>query len=576
MIKKPISKYLFTTCTYIVCYLTLAYTHYQTLGHDFFAAGIQPFMWVAFDVTVFLFFGYAISHAFAKGINKITWLLTIVFCFTWAICNITYSRIFGIYMPMSVMGEGGNLEFKELLSYFINAFKLSDIVYLILGALFLTCFCSERKKTKTPYFLGLSFIPAGLLLHCVSCTNLIGHPHLPTRKEIISFIPSQGMKMGQPLYVDFKYGVIRGELLYGIQNMLPYTLSKEEEKDITIFLQKHEKAFYQDTTSTTKKNIIFLLCESYLSITSDMILDGKHLTPTLDSLRHLDGTLYCENVTSNIEAGESSDGQLIYMTGLLPLKDDLTISYILKDSVPSIGSMLKSRGYTTAMTIPTIANFWHQSSLCPKYGIDSLYAADVQKGTSNVMQDDELISYATKNQKDLQEPFLHVILTYSTHNPYNTSNPLYTKCACSPKHFPKQYNEELCNYLLKCHFMDHQIGQYIKHMKEVGQWENSIIIIASDHKIKEYYFNLPAYLYGDNKLPFFICNTGKEWDESYMTKSINQVDIFPTILDVLKIDSKYRGLGKSLFEPTNSSSIDDTIESISSLIIRGNYFGRKR
>ena len=141
MIKKIISKYLFTTYTLATCYLVLAYTHYQALGHDFFAAGIQPFMWVAFDVTVFFFFGYVFSNLFAKGINKVTCLITIAFCLIWATCNITYSRIFGIYMPISVLGEGGNLKFKELFSYFINAFKLSDIVYLILGTLFFICFC---------------------------------------------------------------------------------------------------------------------------------------------------------------------------------------------------------------------------------------------------------------------------------------------------------------------------------------------------------------------------------------------------------------------------------------------------
>ena len=114
---------------------------------------------------------------------------------------------------------------------------------------------------------------------------------------------------------------------------------------------------------------------------------------------------------------------------------------------------------------------------------------------------------------------------------------------------------------------------------------NTVIIIASDHHIgvlkngaKETY-----------PIAFIALNTG-------MTKKIDrpvgQIDVFPTVLQIMNRSREWEGLGMSMLDERNASSINASgvligtsgkhIDSmkreaweISDLIIRGNYFDKK-
>jgi len=50
--------------------------------------------------------------------------------------------------------------------------------------------------------------------------------------------------------------------------------------------------------------------------------------------------------------------------------------------------------------------------------------------------------------------------------------------------------------------------------------------------------------------------------------------VYTTILDVLGIRSRWRGLGHTLLRKDYENSVTDEIESISDKIIRGDYFRR--
>ncbi len=50
---------------------------------------------------------------------------------------------------------------------------------------------------------------------------------------------------------------------------------------------------------------------------------------------------------------------------------------------------------------------------------------------------------------------------------------------------------------------------------------------------------------------------------------INQIDLYPTILDMANVDAAWRGLGHSLFDTRNYNNIiDDKMKRVSEYIIR--------
>ena len=128
---------------------------------------------------------------------------------------------------------------------------------------------------------------------------------------------------------------------------------------------------------------------------------------------------------------------------------------------------------------------------------------------------------------------------------------------------PKQQEEAY--YLNACHYTDKQIGQYIKRLKKIGLYENSLIVITSDHALHNSFFrgeytDLPLYIIYSPGLP-------QMWNEE-----CNQVDVYPTLLDLLGIEPKWCGLGTSLLSPNYNSNIASEKWDVSEWMLLSNYF----
>ena len=117
----------------------------------------------------------------------------------------------------------------------------------------------------------------------------------------------------------FHVGCIRYLLsdLYDYYN--PKVLTSEELREIEEVRNDTNGKTSDNLDNPDLKNVVIVLLESFLSLSSDLIVDNKRITPFLDSLKHSHDVYYNGHVKSNITIGESGDGQFIYMTGLLSL-----------------------------------------------------------------------------------------------------------------------------------------------------------------------------------------------------------------------------------------------------------------
>jgi lipoteichoic acid synthase len=75
-------------------------------------------------------------------------------------------------------------------------------------------------------------------------------------------------------------------------------------------------------------------------------------------------------------------------------------------------------------------------------------------------------------------------------------------------------------------------------------------------------------------IPIYIINGGFDpstaWDGE-----CNQLDVYTTILDIMGIDSKWRGLGHTLLNKEYQNSVTSEIQGISDKIVYSNYFCTK-
>ena len=156
-----------------------------------------------------------------------------------------------------------------------------------------------------------------------------------------------------------------------------------------------------------------------------------------------------------------------------------------------------------------------------------------------------------------------MVLSISTHQPY--SDIIDPSFVLNDDSLPRGYKV----YLNACHNADAQIKKYIEHLRKEGVYDNSLIIITSDHHVHMDSICMEGEISTD--LPLYILHGNIDKTQAYYG-SCNQLDVYTTILDVLGITTEWRGLGHTLLNTNYQNSVSSTIYDISEQIIMSDFF----
>ncbi len=551
--KKSFCKYtLFEFFTIVCLFANIVHTHQEIMGLDRFYHVLYPFSHVFF----FLFEGisiYFLSFIYPKKRHTIfISLYTLSTIILWI--NVAYSRYFDTYMPLTLYGEFNNL--KGLLPNIIDSFEWSDIFYVITSiiALFSYFKFGKLQKPKLGYIIPLLCIVLLLVTfsyHLYSVKkdhdHLVEHfKELNDKRTIWDTMVDRRRMMENtiPKTSEFYYGIGLTLFLNGMSSLLKtdqFHFTEQEVKDIKRHMYTSEYPLPNDSIH----NLIMILVESLSSFPINKSYDGIELTPNLN--KFLAETYYNPNMESEALLGESSDGQFIYLTGLLPLKNGVTINAIRAKQITTFVTLAKEKypQLQSQMTIPTEKDSWSQEAMCKKYGIETLYSKEQypHKSDEDWLNDKQLFEYASKNDANLRPPFISFILTSSMHSPYIKS---YEKFNIK---YPKEFSSELKHYLDNVHYMDKYLGLYLENVKQQSWYDDCTIIITADHKPNGPKLNT-NYEKDFSLLPLIIINPPSEYvNNSSYSLTISQTSILPTIIDLFRLDSKWKGVGVSIWAP---------------------------
>ena len=493
-----------------------------------------------------------------------TFILTILISFS----NILYSHFFASYIGFSSIKQVGSL-FDELV--FTSALEGVDpinVFFIVIIPFFIYVYrkCPNTlnlNAIKTLFIILVVFIVFDLACHFSVCVITPEYRYFSYySNRVISRHFSNKVIVCHPELSAFYRGVLRsiaGEVCKDMQGPIELSedqmtlISKMRHKSISSMSKKHH---------TTVDNVIFILVESYMSFTSDLYIDGKEITPFLNSLRHDSLVYYNGNMKSNITLGESSDGQYTYMTGMLPLRSVITISKARNSHIPSLSRVLNNRGMKTRMVIPTLPTVWSQDQMCRQYGFEKLYSSNDYVGNHDkYLSDEQVFNLAMKLDAESTTPFFSMILTLSMHQPYTSIvDPSFVIN-------DQSITSDLKNYLNACHYTDAQIAKYCKHLKDLGLFNKSLIIIASDHDVRSSNFGSEI----NNNIPLYVIN-GSLNNYNGWQGSCNQLDVYTTILDLLGEYNYWCGLGNSLITSSYNNSVSDLTWEVSELLLLSRYF----
>lgn len=562
---------------FFLCMLNLLFMHFQfllTIDLEipyFMTSLIDNFLACLLDVTVLLAFFWLITFRKPRLSLFITFFITLI----WSFCNIFYSRFFLQYLSWSSIGQVGNLTEGIVIDSMREGFKLIDLYYPITACFFCWLYYHFKKHGNTAKCLQ-SFLCLWIVSLCLGLASHSMYFFHPTTGilDVLKKTMFTGPKMDSmwPNWTVFHKGFFRKMTIEPLTRGGKIKLTKEQNAEINKEYTDHRLRMTEQTAPDNIRNIIFILVESYLACTSDLVVDGQEITPNLNRLKHDSTTYYNGHVQPNVSIGESSDGQLIYMAGVLPLHSEISVSKAKNITLFGLPTQLKKiqpnlQSYTL---IPTNPSLWDQQAMTTSYGFDRLYSSlDYHKtfhdNKGSFLSDDMVFRYATQLDKSIHQPFCSLILTMDMHMPYTSQ--IDHGFHLTDKNLPEKY----INYLVNCHYTDIQIGKYINDLKENGLYDNSLIVIASDHDAHPAYLDMEGRI--TREIPIYIINGGinknNAWDGV-----CNQLDIYTTILDVMGINTPWKGLGHTLLNKNYQNSVTGKIQELSDWIIYSDFFGK--
>ena len=561
--------------------LNMLYMHYQfffTYGLEFYfskTSVLDNFLAVLIDVTAIFLLSLLLLWGRVKASLIATFFITLLLSFS----NIVYSRFFGQYLTFSAIGQAGNLNDNIVVQSMLAEIRAHDITHLIFIMLFLWVLIScKQKNILISVFLRiigtLWIIVLALILVCHSIYLFRGTFERAVQTLFPSYSNSSEyfqIENVYPNWVTFHKGFLRTIIIDHFYDLgKEMNLDSDKIKAIEEEYMSHEGRMTSKTLDDGIQNVIFIIVESYLAVLSDLKVDGKEITPNLNALKRESNVYYNGHVTPNAKIGRSSDGQLIYMTGILPLRSEVTVGFAKNDSLIGLPDLLLKQGIVkhTQILVPTSPSLWEQNTMNQVYHITTMYSKnDYRKSQlGDDLSDKEIFDFAKLLDAKMPSNSFSLILSLSMHEPYD-------KCVEHGFHLednslPIRYK----NYLITSHYFDEQIGKYIEHLKSKGLYDNSLIVIASDHEPLLHNMDLEGKI--SKELPLYIINGG--FDKSKVwTGTCNQLDVYTTLLDIIGIDSKWRGLGHTLLDPNYSNSVTDKTWQVSDWIINGDYFRKK-
>jgi lipoteichoic acid synthase len=299
----------------------------------------------------------------------------------------------------------------------------------------------------------------------------------------------------------------------------------------------------------TQYNVIFLQVESLDAKALTLKIGGKELTPNLNALK--DQMVYFPHFFAQHRGGASQDSELSALYSILPVNGRSGFNSLKMSETSSLLATLKEKGYHTLAFHANIGNFFNRDRLLRKSGFDEFFEKESFTGNAKGWnsKDIDFFNQSLAKLEKFKEPFFAYFITMQSHGPYQNYGKFSDGLDTSI------YNELQADYFRSIHEVDHAIGHFFRSLKSKGLLDHTILFLFSDHASGVDYpaksYPLPSTV--KEHIPLFIYHP--ELPPSSNNKTGSQLDLAPTLTELLKLPSSATWLGSSLFLESRSRVI---------------------
>ena len=339
--------------------------------------------------------------------------------------------------------------------------------------------------------------------------------------------------------------------------------SAYQPEQIQAWLDEHRERYAAEWPDSLpeRRNLVILLLESLESWPIEAEIDGKPITPYLNSLVADSTSLYVPNVFTQVAAGRSIEGQLLITTGLMPMIGTVYSIKFTDTTYPSLPKAMKEKYGAKTMIIncdqPTT---WNQEVIARSFGYDGMldrdsWVTDERIGDSHKLSDGSLFRQSVEKLKGglwpEGESAMLTFVTYSGHNPWE---------------LPEQFRDPdfdlsasglpdvVERYATMMHYTDSQLHTIIDYLRSRSDWPETLVVITGDHEGLATYRadalkspKAQGLVSPGQYTPFIVLNSPVA---GRFDGTVGQVDLYSAIL-ALTGNSHYawQGLGSNFLAP---------------------------
>ena len=334
------------------------------------------------------------------------------------------------------------------------------------------------------------------------------------------------------------------------------------------FIEKNIQPYkiYPRENAEPKPNVVIFILESFGKEYSGAFNKNTKIknfvsyTPFFDSLATQ--SLIATNAFAN--GRQSIHGMSSVLAGIPSLKDAFTSSPYSNQKIQSIVSVANEMGYDTSffhgapngsmgfLGFGNILGFKHY------YG-KTEFNNDTDFDGMWGIWDEPFFQYFAKTLNTKKSPFMATMFSASSHHPFK---------------IPEKYQGKFKNGPLEIHepigYTDFALKKFFETAKKMSWYQNTIFVVVADHTNQIAY---PEYEKAMNRfaIPILFYSPNPKYQlKGEITEPAQQMDIYPTLADLMGYNKKIRSWGRSLVSAKKEDYLIVNSSGVEQFMI-GNY-----
>ncbi len=322
------------------------------------------------------------------------------------------------------------------------------------------------------------------------------------------------------------------------------TLGKEELEELSLPKGINANTYFDPVHNYvnpaqpfTKKNIVFIILESFGKEYIGYFNKGEGYTPFLDSL--MKKSLVCTDAFAN--GKKSIEGVPAVIAGLPSLMNGAYINSVYGgNQINSLPLLLKKYGYSSAFFhggnngTMGFENFSRMAGYDKYIGRNEYPVASDYDGTWGIY-DQPFFEFFCSKMSTMKEPFSTTFFSLTSHHPYKI-----------PSAIEHDFEEGSQPIHKAVRYADFSLKKFFECASTQPWYKNALFVITADHTgpsvSTKYQTRTGIY-----SIPIIYFSPSDSLSGLF-SKTTQQTDIVPSVLDYINYPDKFKFFGNSIFD----------------------------